>query len=476
MDSAVDRFARTLLVVWQIVALSGCVYEWNGDQPPFPLTGNPPAASSFTRLNQVVAGRFSLMSGPDGASWAAFCEFWKMGSGNAARNCGKMRLVRLGLPGDAPAEEAITADSFAIHGQELFEMRDDMTSKMRTVTMHRPGGSDDVPFPFPSGKATLYVNDAGAADVFVYWLEDPSTTSVGVYRRDKQFQLNVPLPAGVDPTKLPPSQFDFLLSADGDHLVVRTGDGTMTSYSTTSDATVALGTRPSDWFIDDARQAVLTFGDDGIRSVPLDGSAERVLSPANIDVSTLSLVDDTLYYGDAGGLWQVLLDGSAPARLAQPGGVRLWAATPQLTYSKDPRSKYAGGAGDGWVGDWRFMERGRFPRWSSDGARIHFLEHAATVGTYGDLTSVSVPGGAPRLLAVNTHEYDELPDHRILAVENAVYAGEWNRLVIIDEDANTKHWVVPSAVDFLLVNNGTELVADVVSGASGYDIVRLPAP
>jgi hypothetical protein len=162
----------------------------------------------------------------------------------------------------------------------------------------------------------------------------------------------------------------------------------------------------------------------------------------------------------------------------QPGAARLLTQGPngEITFSKDPRNRYAGNAGDGWVGDWRFMERGRFARWSGDGARIHFLEHAATVGTYGDLTSVSVPGGAPRTLAINAHEYDELPDHRILAVENAVYAGAWNRLVVIDEAADTKHWVVPSAVDFFLVNNGSELVADVVSGASGFDVVRVPAP
>src|SRR4051812_46424052 len=67
MDPAVARLAGALL------ALSGCVYEWNGDTPTFPLTGNPPALSSFDRLNQSVAGRPSLMTGPDGATWVAFC-------------------------------------------------------------------------------------------------------------------------------------------------------------------------------------------------------------------------------------------------------------------------------------------------------------------------------------------------------------------------------------------------------------------
>jgi hypothetical protein len=36
--------------------------------------------------------------------------------------------------------------------------------------------------------------------------------------------------------------------------------------------------------------------------------------------------------------------------------------------------------------------------------------------------------------------------------------------------------VVPSATEFLLAPGGGEIIADVVSGASGYDILRLPAP
>lgn len=486
MDSAVfgpegevlmaASFCRMRHFVALVLSCSGCVYEWNGDTPTFPLTGDPPALSSFHQLNQQVAGRPSLLTGPDGATWVTFCEFWKTGSGNSGRGCGKEHLVRLA---DPPAEELISADSFGLHGQELYELRDDMTTKMQTVTLHRPGASDDVSFQFPSGRALIVANDSGAADVFAFWLLDKTTTHFDVLRRDQKFQLTVPLPPELDPSKAPDaSSFDFVLSADGNTLVTRVNDGTTTAWSTLDGSQVALGNRPVDFFIDDARNALVTLGDEGLVSVPLDGSAQHLLTPAKIDLDTFSRVDDFVYYADANGLWQVPLDGSSAAKLIQAGGARLWSRGPngEITYSKDPRNKYAGNAGDGWLGDWRFMERGRQMRWSSDGARIHFLEHSATVGTYGDLTSVSVPMGAPRTLAINAHVWDELPDHRIVTVENAVYSGNWNRLVVIDEAASTKHWVVPSAADFFLVNGGSEMIVEVVSGASGYDILRVPSP
>jgi hypothetical protein len=464
---------------------AGCTYEWNDTLPPFPLSGSAPSLASFDKLNQVVAGRPAKMTGPDGATWIAFCEFWPMGNGNSGRTCKKERLVRLGLPGEPSVEESIDADSFSLHPQMLYEMRDDTMAMTRTVTLHRPGDpkSADASFQFPSGRALLVANDSGNADVFVYGVQPPKggALTLGVYRRDKRFQRALPTPTNIDLTKeFDASAFDFYFTADGSALVVRDGDGNMISYSTLDDGKVALGMRPAAFAIDDDRRRVITIGKDGLRSVALDGSGERLLTATHIDLSTLTLDfdDGAVFYADTGGLMRVPLDGSAPPSLAQAGGARLWMLGPngEVTYSRDSRSKYAGGAGDGWLGARRFMERGRQLRWSSDGARLHFLEHAATVGTYGDLTSVSAAGDAPRTLGINVHVWDELPDHRILAVENAVYSGAWNRLVVIDEVASTKHWLVPSTNDFMLVNDGTELIADVVSGASGFDILRVPAP
>jgi hypothetical protein len=233
--------------------------------------------------------------------------------------------------------------------------------------------------------------------------------------------------------------------------------------------------RPQDFRIDDLHDAVLTVGDDGFRSVPLLGGPDLVLVAQHIDPATLQVSANDAFYADAMGLWWLTLDGRVAPTLVGPGGARWLTTAPdgEFVYSRDSATRYTGGAGDGWIGDWRFMERGRTIRFNLAGDRIFFLEHAATIGNYGDLHSV---GNDDVLLATNVHAFAVLPDDRVLAVENAVYAGAWNRLVVIDQAERIKRWVVPSAADFVMVPGGKEMIVDVVSGASGYDILRVPTP
>ncbi len=487
------------IAIGMMLAGAGCTFQWSADQPIFPLTGTAPALGSFDKLNVMPgAGRAARMTGADGATWTAFCEF-STGGGN--RSCVRMHLVRLGAPGDAPAEEFVdSTEGFATHDHVLYEMHDDTVAMTRTITLHRPGDppASDAAFVVPIGRALLYTNDDGDSDVFVYWVEDQATTTYDVFRRDQTFHRQLPLPAGIDPTR-PDGQttFDFLLTSDGNTLVVREPDGTVTADSTLDEGMVPLGVRPPDFFLDNRRHALVTIGDDGFRSVPLAGGDDLVLDPTGFDPTTISLQAephfrdptvglfraplatdlDQAFYDRDGALWRVPLDGSVPPAVVQADGVRLLRLGPraELIYSHDPSDRYAGGAGDGWLGDRSVMQRGRLVTFSGDGARIRFLENAATLGTYGDLTSVGVAGGAPVTLGINVHAYDELPDGRVLAIENHVYEGDWNRLVVIDEVGGVKHWVTPSAAEFFLVPGGRELIADVVDGL-GYDILRVPAP
>ena len=471
---------RTFTVI-SALALGACTFNWSGGDGGLPLVGSEPPLSSFTRLNAVTSGRASLLTGPDGASWAALCEFWTMGSGNNGRGCQRMHLVRLGAPDEAPREETIDADSFALHGAELYEIRDDAAGLVRTVTMHRPGDAavDDVAFSLPAGRAAFFANDAGASDVFLYWLRAAETIEWVVCRRDRRYQRRVPLPPGSDPTGDDDARTPkIVLTADGGTIVVRGPDGVMVADSTLDEGTVALGPRPADFFIDEPRAAAVAFGEGGATSVALDGSGDRLLTADPIARVSVAVDDDVFYYATPAGLSSVPLDGSRPARLEQPGAARLRAVGRggELAYGLDPADRYAGGAGDGWIGGWRFMERGRQLRFSADGARLHFLEHAATLGTYGDLTTATSPAAPPRTLAINVHRWDELPDGRLLAIENAVVGGAWNRLVVIDEVAGERRWLVPTATEFLLVPGSRDLLVDVVSGATGYDVLRVPAP
>jgi hypothetical protein len=205
-----------------------------------------------------------------------------------------------------------------------------------------------------------------------------------------------------------------------------------------------------------------------------------VLDPIAVDPVTVRFTKGLLYYDRGTTLFVVPSDGSAPPAVAQANAARYLVTGPQgqIAYSLDPDNRYISNAGDGWVGDFNFMERGRRVRFSADGGRLYFLEHAATLGTVGDLTSIALPsgGGAPAVLGLNVHSYDLLDDGRLLAIENHVYAGTWNRLVVINEAAHEKRWVVPSATEFFVVPGSHEIIADVVTGASGYDIVRTPSP
>ena len=483
MGFAVGRRAGTILMrlLW-IFALAGCTFEWNSGAPPYPLTGEVPALDSFEKLNNVPAARASIVTGVDGAPWALFCEFWTgniSGSGNA-RNCKRYHLHALGgtsVPPCAPrcteaahTDELLDADAFAVRQKAIFLLRDAADGNSRTVVLHRYGDANDVAFVMPPGRAALVPDDE--ADVFVYWITEPPATHYDVFRRDRKYQLTLPVPSGAN--VMNPGTFDLLLTRDGSALVVADPATGLTVYSTLDGSSMLLSpTAPTLFFIDDVNAAVVTAGDDGLRSIPLAGGPATVLSEKIGD--TLQVIGEDVFWPDSAGLFWVRLDGSVPPTLIAAGGARILATTPdgQVVYSRDSAIRYARGAGDGWIGDWRFMERGKSVQFAPDGKRLYFLEHAATVGDFGDLTSADL-GGLPQLLSINVHNFAVTGDGRVLAIENAVFAGAWNRLVVIDENANTKKWVVPSAADFVMVPGGDQMLVDVVSGASGYDILRVP--
>jgi hypothetical protein len=487
MGAAINRRAREVLMrlfpSLCALALAACTAEWNSAPPGIDLTGDPPPLSSFKKLNAMPAGVATRMEALDGSQWTVFCEFRTASERLSGGGCKQERVVRLGAPvAGAPNEEIHVADSFIVRLRALYITH--IGTSGRTMWLHRPGdgAADDVSFILPDGRPLIYINDGGDDDVFVYWLLDKSTTHFDVFRRDQKYQRHFPIPAGVDPSDPGHSSgFDFLLTSDGSILVIRNPDGSTTANSTLDESTISLGTRPAVFLIDNMRAALLTLGSDGFRSVPLLGGRERVLTSTVFDPATLQLDDYNAYYVLGGDLFRVPLDGSAPPAMVQANAARLigLGTHGEIAYSHDPIDRYIGGAGDGWIGDWNFMERGRFPRFSADGTRVRFLEHAAITGIVGELTSVMLPaagGGAPVSLGINVHAFRELPDGRVLSIENHAQAGVWNRLVVIDEAAHTKHWVVPSAAEFFVVPDGSQIVADVVSGASGYNIVNLPSP
>src|SRR3954453_13563367 len=102
--------ARSLLIAVAVL-LGGCTAEWDAGAPGIPLTGTPPPLDSFHKLNTKPAGQPSLMQGPDGAPWTAFCEFWSGNALGGARTCKRMNLVRIDA---ADGDEVIEGDQFAV--------------------------------------------------------------------------------------------------------------------------------------------------------------------------------------------------------------------------------------------------------------------------------------------------------------------------------------------------------------------------
>jgi hypothetical protein len=223
---------------------------------------------------------------------------------------------------------------------------------------------------------------------------------------------------------------------------------------------------------------LITCGSDGVRSVPLDGTPETVIDPEACDGSSALWLDNgRLIYPKAGSLWRVPLDGSGPPELVLPAGQRLLAFSPddQLVYSTDPSDRYAAGAGDGWLGNWRFMERGRAVSYSRDGKRLRWLEHAAKQGGIGDLYSAE-PNQSPLHLARNVRVYEPLSDGRILAGANHAFRGVQNRVITIDEQARASYWVADQAADYVRIPGSNDLLIDVVTGPTAFDVVRVPIP
>lgn len=463
------------------LALASCTFEWNGQAPPFPLTGDPPQLGSFPKLNgDAPVGAASLLLGPDNVPWAEFCEYWDKGSGDTTRGCLKLHLSRLSPPGEASQDEDWSGDQLALLGRGVVLIaHDDTQSGVRTLTLHRPGdpASADTTFMVPAGPARVASDFFG--DVFSYVVESSTDGTFSVFRRDMKHTRSLPLPDGYTAMSIRGGGA-FRFTTDGATLVTQGTSGHVIAYSTLTDDLVDLGDLPTNLVLYNDLDALLCGSLGGLVLVPLDGSPQRALGGGgtNTFASPIAIDYDTAYYPASGGLWAAAIDGSTPPALVAPGGVRFLDRTGSglVAYSRDSPSRYANGAGDGWIGDRQLMERGIFAQFSGDASRLRWLEHAANLGDYGDLTTALVDGGAAETLALNAFDYGELADGRVVAVEDAALTGTFNRLVVIDEQAQTKRWVAPSTFDFLIEPNGTEMVVDIVSGASGYDILRVPAP
>lgn len=113
-----------------------------------------------------------------------------------------------------------------------------------------------------------------------------------------------------------------------------------------------------------------------------------------------------------------------------------------VPYTLDPPDRYGPSVNDGWLGSYRFMERGREVRFPPDCTRVFFKEHAANFRRLGELHAAPVPPPGPidlnalppqKRLARNVGFNRVTPDGRLIALVDLAVVGPQNRLVVIDD-------------------------------------------
>ena len=491
------RLALTLLAT----LATGCSFTFDGEAPEFPLLGTPPLESSLVRLNDGPVYRSAIVQGADGQPWLALQE-----------DKVSIKLRNLGTSG---AMQTITGDQFIIRYRAFYTWvygvaptdGTPRADKLQIVSAGQTKPPNELDFPLGAGALIVGGNEA----VLVYApLESVTTTDhATIYRADHSFQRDVPLPdvesaqslGGTFFTGDGKVYFDKARCSAGcasaSSLDDSDRDGTelrvLTGHSTTSNVDYPLGPQPRRLIYYEpvaGQRQFITCGSNGLHIVPLVASAmtpARVLDDAACAspfFQYLRLTDSDgtsklfLYYMIGEELRRVPVDGSAPpARAFDRDVVRALGVSGDGTvlYSQDRDDKYIYGVGDGWIGDWRFANRGRLFYLSGDRKKMRWLENAAQGAGIGDLQSAPI-GGQTTHLARNVYTYDELDGGRLLAASNHAYRGTQNRIVVIDDTHKEARWVADRADDYSFIPGSTDLLVDIVTGASTSDLVRVPIP
>jgi hypothetical protein len=461
-----------------VVVVGGCSYTFDSSAPDITLLGGPPNTDGLPRLNHAPAGEDYLVLGYDdngnqNANWVAFDEEVQTSDGPV----NGLRTVRLDPP---QKEELVVADQVTPGYTRLFLVNHNpVDPKGPPILSIRAAGQPTPPITFNLPGSPGFIGIGYGETAFLYWVAAPTQQTWFIFRSDGSFMRELPIPSGTDVTD---PQIDFDWSGDSQFLVVRDVSGDVIVHATTENSDVDLGMRPKLMGVY-GNQLLITCGDDGLRTVTLDGATEKVLDPMACDEHGALEVQyqqmmSWVYYGSDAQLLRVPLDGSGPPEIVLKNGLRPLAflADGRIMYSRTPSDEFVNSAGDGWLDNWKFMNRGLDAGLSSDGKRVRFLENAATPNGAGELLAKPVGSTETLHLAQNTRQWEELGDGRILADADHAFRGVQNRIVVIDEKTRTARWVASAAADYMHIPGTSDLLIDVVTGPTGYDIVRVPIP
>jgi hypothetical protein len=470
-------FTRSMML---LALVAGCSETFDANAPVIALEGTQPSMTNLPRLNTMPVTSESYTRGADGHEWIVMSQVDK-----------SWRAVSLF---DSSKVETLMGDEVLVAGSVLYitKMLDSPDSPVQqlSLTVRSLGEEPGHVFTLPSNGAAI-LQSFGADQVFFYAVADPSLKGYFLIRRDGSFMRQVPWPKGIDasdPFSSPELMF-FPDTGAGKTFYDRGVDGRIVGHHTLDAGDVDIGIRPKTltWMDD---HTLVTCGNDGVRVVPVDGmTAERVLDDNICQTTLLYLNDGYVYYDVDTAVRKTKLDGSAPPRILYEYGqnrvLRIHPADDSIIYSTDPADRYSHGAGDGWLGNWKFMQRGSDLTYTGDRLNLYWLEDSAQSSGAGELTMATLPGpaktpGVIKPLALNSRGYSFLSDGRIIANANYAFEGTFNRIILIDPKKERAQWMADSAHTWSIFTDAggkPEAIIDVVTGAtSGYDVVRMPVP
>jgi hypothetical protein len=492
------RSARAF--VFSLAMLAGCNTNWtfDGNAPSLPLVGTPPEIATLQKFNDGPVYSSYICYGADGAYWLALQE-----------QSSKLNLQRLSAPA---ASAELDGDQFTITWRNFFVWKNgampasasDPQPATLTIVSAAQAMSSAQMITYPNGIGGLSIG--GADDVFAYVPPKDFGTTYELRRVAQSSARQIPFPGGDAGRALTGSFF----SGDGSWFFDRTPctsgcdtttadldlsgteRSTITAHAVDAATDVTVGSLPRRILVEQPAETMYQFftcGSDGVKVIPFSPSgalaatlldatpcASDLFTVAQVTINNVSV--QRLFYMINGQLRYVPLDGSAPAKGALDESVNRVLEIDDLDfiiYSQTDENKYIYGVGDGWINGWKFMNRGRSIDLASDHSKIHFLENAAQDGGVGELY-VAPLYGTPVPLQLNVYQYDELADGRILAAANHAYTGTQNRIVVIDETKGQAEWVVDQASQYDFIPGSNDLMVDIVTGASSYDLVRVPIP
>lgn len=466
---------------------AGCSFLFDDSLEGLPLQGDVIAPDRFPQLGTQPAREVYLMSDPDGLPWVALPEVAQPSLVfPQPPQSETVRLFRLdaAAPLDGRAQKELRSHHNVITSHVVYLIEPPagqagdtgMPAEPTLVTAFSPGLTYSAQkFTLPSGAEYLLPSSSDAA--FVWWTAKGADRAIYLVRTDGSYLRKLPAPKGASI-----EQVRMFFDSSGDRLFVQDQDSVLTVYYSKTEQLLELGKQPRVLIFAPGQRVLLSCSDKGVKSLAISTATAMTLDDAPCDPDIFRVQGADLYYKSGTQLRRVAHQGGTAPEVVLAGAEKevgqLFTLSSQREplYSLDAPLRFGAGIGDGWLGDWQLMTRGRRPTFSSDGQKVYFLENAARSDGGGELTVGRIAERSLQTLARNVRNFQVLSDGRTLAIANAAFKGPQNRLIVLDEAAQSARWVVDSARDFVRIPGTDDLLVKIVVGQNGFDIRRVPIP